>query len=116
MLSLEDNQQLSNGVGTNEGAAHYGASLVKNHPGVAASKAVFLLVLLAFYLLALLGIVRGSIENPYLALLLGTAFYFIGLCGVTGGPGYDPRFRIPVLPIVCIFAAAGLLRKKTAAP
>ena len=35
---------------------------------------------------------------------------------VTGGPGYDPRFRIPVLPIVCIFAAAGLLRKKTAAP
>jgi hypothetical protein len=71
-------------------------------------------VLLAFYLLALRGIARGIVGNPYLALMLGTAFYFIGLCAVTAGPGYDPRFRIPILPILCIFTAAGLPRKKTA--
>jgi len=81
---------------------------------LAASKVVFMGVLLAFYLLALRGIARGIVGNPYLALMLGTAFYFIGLCAVTAGPGYDPRFRIPILPILCIFTAAGLPRKKTA--
>lgn len=107
--------ELSNGVATNEGAAHFGIRLIKTQPGVAASKVVFLVVLLAFYWLALLGVLRGSIKNPYMALLLGTALYFIAVCGITGGPGLDPRFRIPVLPIVCILAAAGLLRKKTIA-
>lgn len=114
MLSLEDTE-LTNGVGTNQGMARFGTSLIKTHPGIAASKAVFMIVLLAFYVLALRGLLRGAIGNPYLALLLGTAFYFIGLCGVTAGPGYDPRFRIPILPIVCIFAAAGLLRAKKSA-
>jgi len=32
---------------------------------------------------------------------------------VTAGPGYDPRFRVPVMPFICIFAAAGLIRRKT---
>ncbi len=114
MLSLKDSE-LTNGLGTNQGMVHFGINLIKTHPGIAASKAVFMVVLAALYLLALKGLLRGSIGNPYLALLLGTAFYFIGLCAVTAGPGYDPRFRIPVLPIVCIFAAAGLPRKKPAA-
>ncbi|MDR3774489.1 MAG: hypothetical protein P4L26_14125 [Terracidiphilus sp.] len=114
MLSLQDSE-LSNGVGTNQGMVHFGINLIKTHPAIAASKAVFMVVLAALYLLALKGILRGSIGSPYLALLVGTAFYFIGLCAVTAGPGYDPRFRIPLLPIVCIFAAAGLLRKKPTA-
>ncbi len=114
MLSLGD-AELTNGVATNEGAAHFGMNLIRNHPGIAASKVIFLGVLLAFYVLALRGILRGSIRNPFMALLLGTAFYFIAVCGITGGPGLDPRFRIPILPIVCIFAAAGLPRKKPVA-
>jgi hypothetical protein len=112
MLSLGDSE-LTNGVGTNQGMAHFGIGLIKTHPAIAASKVVFMGILLVFYLLALRGVLRWSVGNPYFALLVGTAFYFIALCGVTAGPGYDPRFRVPVMPFICIFAAAGLIRRQT---
>jgi hypothetical protein len=111
MLHLGDTE-LTNGVGTNQGVAHFGINLIKTHPMIAASKVLFMAVLLALYLFAVRGLARRLIGNPYLALLLGTAFYFIGLCAVTAGPGYDPRFRVPIMPFVCIFAAAGLVRVK----
>ena len=111
MLRLGDSE-LTNGVGTNQGVVHFAINLLKTHPAIAASKVVFMGVLAVLYLLALKGIARGIIGNPFLALMLGTAFYFIGLCAVTAGPGYDPRFRVPIMPFVCILAAAGLLRKK----
>lgn len=111
MLHLEDTE-LTNGVGTDQGVAHFGLNLIKTHPMIALSKVVFMAVLLALYVFALRGLARRLIVNPHLALLLGTAFYFIGLCAVTAGPGYDPRFRVPIMPFVCIFAAAGWVRMK----
>lgn len=99
MLSLTDTE-LANGVGSNVGLVHYTVNLVKTHPGIALSKVVFGVLLVALYLLAIRGLLRHRIENPYQALLVGTALYFIAVCGITAGPGYDPRFRIPILPIV----------------
>jgi hypothetical protein len=112
MLSLGDSE-LTNGVGTNQGMAHFGINLIRTHPAIAASKIAFMGILLIFYVLALRGVLRRSIGNPWFALIAGTALYFISLCAVTAGPGYDPRFRVPVMPFICIFAAAGLIRRKT---
>ncbi|HXR39535.1 MAG TPA: hypothetical protein VN776_10605 [Terracidiphilus sp.] len=113
MLGLEGNQ-LSNGV-AKEGAVRWAIFLVKTYPGLVALKLAFEAVLLALYLLALRGILRGSIRNPYLALMLGTVLYFVAVCAVAGGTGSDARYRIPIMPFVCVFAAAGPPGKKTAA-
>jgi hypothetical protein len=45
-------------------------------------------------------------------MLLGVALYFVVVTGVGGGVGADARLRLPVMPIVCMFAAAGVIGKK----
>ncbi len=115
MLSLDDSEFI-NPMGAKKGEVRFVIDMVKTHPGIAVSKVVFEVVLVAFYLLALKGILLHRIRNPYLALLVGTALYFVFVCGVAAGPGYDPRFRIPILPFVCIFAAVGLPRAKKIEP
>jgi hypothetical protein len=89
--------------------------LAREYPWIAAEKAAFAVVLLALYLFAVRGVYRCDMRNPYLWLLLGISLYFLVISGAVGGAGADARFRLPVMPVVCIFAAAGIWRAKSVA-
>jgi len=88
--------------------------LAESYPWVAAEKALFGLVLLTLYVFAVRGVFRSDIHNAYLWLLLGTSLYFLFANAVVGaGPMGEARFRLPVMPAVCLLAAAGFRRGKT---
>lgn len=110
ILNLE-NPKLGSGL-VNMGAFRWGIFLVKTYSWIAAEKAVFGIVLLGLYFFAVRGIFRGGLPGVYLGLMLGTAIYFIVVSGAAGGFGSDARYRLPVMPIVCILAAAGFRRYK----
>jgi hypothetical protein len=67
-------------------------------------------LLLAFYLFALCGVLRRESRRAQFWLLIGVALYFLA---VSGGAQAVGRYRLPVMPVVCVFAAEGLRRKKT---
>jgi 4-amino-4-deoxy-L-arabinose transferase-like glycosyltransferase len=90
-------------------------ALVRAYPWIAAEKAVFVVVLLGLYLLAARGALRGGMPSACLWLLLGTSFYILVISAAAGGAGVTARYRLPVMPIVCIFAAAGALRSNKVA-
>jgi hypothetical protein len=96
------------------GLARWGREFTQAHPWEAAEKAVFAVVLLGVYLLAARGIFRGGPWNACLWLLMGVSFYFFAVSAVAAGPAADARYRLPVMPIVCIFAAAGVLHRARA--
>jgi hypothetical protein len=103
------------GLVLGEGVARGGIILAKTYPWIAAEKAALGVALLCFYIFAARGVFRGGMHNANVWLLLGTSLYFFTLSAVGAGPGADSRFRLPVMPVVCIFAAAGFLRRKTIA-
>jgi hypothetical protein len=80
---------------------------------IAGERAVFTIMLLGLYLYAARGVILCSMRNTYLWLLLGTVLYFLSVTGVGEEPGGNLRYRLPVMPIVCIFAAAGFRRANT---
>jgi hypothetical protein len=98
-----------------KGLVSGGLVLAREYPWIAAEKAAFAVVLLALYLFAVRGVYRCDMRNPYLWLLLGISLYFLVVSGAVGGAGADARFRLPVMPVVCIFAAAGVWRTKAVA-
>jgi len=55
---------------------------------------------------------RGA-DKACLWLLLGTSLYLLAVTGAAAEPGGNSRYRLPVMPAVCILAAAGLPRAKT---
>jgi len=81
--------------------------VVHNFPVQAAVMAVLALILFALYALALRGLLHRRLPAVFLGLLLGVAFYFLLLSGGAAGAA---RLRVPYMPIVCILAAAGLVR------
>jgi hypothetical protein len=87
-------------------------ALVRAYPWIAAEKAAFLVVLLGLYLLAARGALRGGMPGACLWLLLGTSLYFFVISAAAGGAGVTARYRLPVMPIVCVLAAAGVLRSR----
>ncbi len=96
--------------------------LLRASPGALAEKALFGAILLGLYLFAARGVflaARGSFGGDMchacLWLLLGTSLYLLGITAAMGGSGGGSRYRLPVMPVVCIFAAAGALRAKTIA-
>jgi hypothetical protein len=95
--------------------------LAKTHPWVAVEKAALAVVMLGLYLFALRGVFlavrgafRGGMQNRCLWMLLGTSLYFLAVAAGAGGGGTS-RFRVPIMPVVCILAAAGIRRAKTIA-
>lgn len=105
-----------------ENPVHLANRLFKEFPWSAAQRLIFEVLLLGLYVLAARGIFllvrdvrRDGVPNRCLWLLLGTSLYFIAVTGVGGGPGADARYRLPVMPGVCVFAAAGFRRAKTIA-
>lgn len=106
----------STGLFSEVGLVRWGILLAKAHPWEAAEKAAFEVVLLGLYLFAARGAFRGGLRNPCLWLLLGTALYFLAVSAAGAGPGTNSRYRLPVMPVVCILAAVGFRRTKTITP
>jgi hypothetical protein len=91
-------------------------SKAKGDPILAAETAIFLIALLAVYLFAVRGVFSGSLHNACMWLLLGTSLYLLAVSAAAGArAAASPRFRLPVMPFVCILAAAGVWRTKTVA-
>lgn len=82
------------------------ASLAQQRPLAFWSTAALGILLGAYYLLALVGLASRRISFGAKALLVATAIYFVL---ISGGPASLSRFRHPVMPIVCLFAAAGIV-------
>jgi hypothetical protein len=91
-----------------EGPLRSTMRLAHTHPGAAAVMAALEVVLLVLYLLAARGALRGCARREVLWLLLGVSLYFLA---VSGGAQAVGRYRLPVMPVVCVFAAAGLPRR-----
>ena len=85
--------------------------LIARHPRQFAVMAALAAVLLALYAFAVCGLLRAAVPRSCLCLLLGIALYFIA---VSGGAAGIARLRLPVMPSVCVLAAAGLMRSKPA--
>jgi hypothetical protein len=102
-----------------QGLAHGGVQLIRKSPWEAAEKGAFEVVLLAIYLcaawgtlLAVKGAFRGRLENASLWLMLGTSVYLLSVAALSDMAA-DSRLRLPVIPFVCILAAAALWGTKT---
>lgn len=52
-----------------------------------------------------IGLLSGRFDAAAAVLLLAVGAYFVL---VSGGPAAENRFRLPIMPIVCLFAGAGL--------
>jgi hypothetical protein len=91
----------------NQGPLRSAIRLEQAHPGPAVLMATLEVVLLGLYLLAARGAHSGCARREVMWLLLGVSLYFLA---VSGGAQAVGRYRLPVMPIVCIFAAAGLQR------
>ncbi len=89
--------------------SQWGRLITTADPSVVVQKVAFTVVLLALYFFAVLGVRNVGMRNVYLWLLLGTSLYFFAITGAMGGPGGGARYRLPVMPAVCILAAAGVL-------
>jgi hypothetical protein len=91
-----------------EGPVRSALGLARAHPGPAALMAALELVLLGLYLMAARGLFSGCAHREVLWLLLGVSLYFLA---VSGGAQAVGRYRLPVMSVVCVFAAAGLPRR-----
>jgi 4-amino-4-deoxy-L-arabinose transferase-like glycosyltransferase len=80
--------------------------LLQSHPLAIALLILLGLVLATSYVLAIRGLAgRLHLKDPAVALLLASAVYLVA---IAGGPAGLNRFRHPVMPIICAFAAVGL--------
>lgn len=84
-------------------------SLVRRHPALFATSALLVVLLGALALLAAVGAVRSWRAGPRAphAVLLVTLGYLI--LASSSADTADDRFRVPLMPIVCLYAAAGLV-------
>lgn len=96
-----------------EGLAPGAIELAKTYPWELAEKVAFAVVLLGLYLFAVLGVFRARAHNGCLWLTMGIFVYFVAISAMAGGA--DSRYRQPVMPVVCIFAAAGFQRMRAIA-
>jgi hypothetical protein len=74
-------------------------------PFVGALMAGLEILLLGTYFFAVKGVLRRGVPGACLWLLFGVWLYFMAISGGALGGG---RYRLPVMPIICIFAAAGI--------
>jgi len=100
----------------NEGAPNSAWRVIEVHPLVAGVMGLFEAYLVAVYLLAVVGMVKfmkGS--RVALLTLCGVGLYFLL---VSGGAQAVGRYRLPVMPELCVLAGGGLVvvRKRRAGP
>jgi 4-amino-4-deoxy-L-arabinose transferase-like glycosyltransferase len=92
------------GEAVDKGMVAAGARLAEERPLAFWSMVVLGVQLLVYYLLVFVGLFSGRIPWAAAMLLLAAAIYFVL---ISGGPASLSRFRHPVMPVVCLFAAAG---------
>ena len=102
--SDRDPSKYGTGLLKGEGEARL-IALTKAHPSITVEKAAFGISLLGLYLFAALGVIRGGMHNPCVWLLLGISLYFLAVAAA--GLRAGGRFRMPIMPVVCILASAG---------
>ena len=83
------------------------AGLLRQHFGVAIVMVIFELILLGIYLFAVVGIWGNLIGSSQKALMAGLILYFVL---VSGGMQAVGRYRLPVMPVLCVLAAGGVVR------
>ena len=86
--------------------------IVSTHPAIAAFMALWEAFLLTLYGLAIRGILNPNKDRIAISILGGIALYFLL---ISGGAQAVGRYRLPVIPGLCILAAGGLasLQNKT---
>lgn len=101
------------GVGSmdDRGPVHDLIALARTYPWIAAEKTAFGIVMMGLYLLAVRGLLCSNMQDACLWLVLGISLYFIAVSGAAAGG--SARYRYPIMPAVCILAAAGFQRPKT---
>jgi hypothetical protein len=85
------------------------------HPGVTLTMVLLEIFLLLLYMLAARGIFTSGGVKAQILPLVGIALYFLL---ISGGAQAVGRYRLPVMPELCILAAGGLAaiqRKKCGA-
>jgi hypothetical protein len=99
------------GLSANRSLAHEGIALAVAYPWVAAEKVIFGVALIGLYLFAARGVFRAGMHDACLWLLLGSSLYFLAVSAAGAGQPGSVRFRLPVMPAVCILAAVGIKRR-----
>jgi 4-amino-4-deoxy-L-arabinose transferase-like glycosyltransferase len=80
--------------------------IFKTYPTIFLTNLLLGLIIILYYLLALIAsIQRSTWHNKSLVCFLSLGFYLLIVAG--GGIGAD-RFRVPIMPILCILAGSGL--------
>jgi len=90
--------------------------IVTMYPVAAATMALFEVYLLFLYIFAIRGCLRARDTRLAMLTLTGIILYFIL---ISGGAQAVGRYRLPIMPALCILAAGGLMRtrkKETAEP
>lgn len=102
------------GVYPEGGALQAAREFRRMRPAFLLSNLALGLLLVSLYLAALRGVARSWREwSAGLSLLVLVAAYFTA---VSGGANAVSRFRHPIMPILCVFAGAGLLRRPVPGP
>ncbi len=91
------------------GSMRWALQLAHTHPARTTAELILALVLAGLYLLAARGIMHLDLRDAGLWLLLGVAIYFCAVYAVAGTVTPDARFRLPLMPILCLLAAAGII-------
>jgi hypothetical protein len=99
----------------NEGILKSAWRVILSHPTVTIAMALLEAFLLFLYVFAIRGCLSQNRLRPALLTIVGVALYFLL---ISGGAQAVGRYRLPVMPELCILAAGGLTlaQKKTAEP
>jgi 4-amino-4-deoxy-L-arabinose transferase-like glycosyltransferase len=89
----------------NEGVLSSTKHVVLAHPGVTLTMALLEIFLLLIYILAVRGIFASGATKSSLLTVAGIALYFLI---ISGGAQAVGRYRLPVMPELCILASDGL--------
>ena len=81
--------------------------LFREHVGMALMMVFFELILLGIYFYAVVGYWGSAIGSSCKALMAGMILYFVL---VSGGMQAVGRYRLPVMPVLCVLAAGGVQR------
>jgi len=82
--------------------------LLRDNPLVFWTQLTLFLLVAAYYLLAVLGLLGRHCPGFWAkAALVAVILYFLA---ISGGPQGYSRFRHPVMPLLCVLAGCGLYR------
>jgi hypothetical protein len=88
---------------TEQGVLQAALSLIREYPLVGGILAILGLELLFYYALAVFGLASFAVEMR--SFFVWIVLYFVL---ISGAPGVVARYRLPIMPLVCISAGLGL--------